>query len=193
MRALCGVVLLILTATSSAAAQYGVGLGRGIPVGAFRSDKTGEGFSGGWVVTGHATLRPPVNVGRLQLRIDGTFAHNGANDQLKNDLTTAFGQPSDEHITLFGADASLVYPIKPGSRFAPAVFGGVGLWHSSVSVTTNGASSASGATKLGWQLGGEVTRGPVFVELRYVRIAAASGLPSASFLPLSVGMRFGAR
>src|SRR5262245_42390666 len=76
--------------------QFGFGIGRSIPTGAFRSDTTGQGFNGGWLLTGHATLRVPVLAPRFRLRIDATYAKHGANDQLKADLSTLFGQSADE-------------------------------------------------------------------------------------------------
>jgi hypothetical protein len=169
--------------------QYGIGLGRTIPTGAFRSDTSGEGFDAAWTLTAHVTLRTPSR--RLGLRIDAGFGRNGANEQLKADLTTAFGQPADETITLLGADASLWYPLWRSSRFGSSIFSGVGVWHEAISVKAGGATSHSSATKLAWQLGGEITYRALFLELRYVSVAAAKGYPRISFFPLSVGMRFG--
>ena len=145
------------------------------------------------MLTGHVTLRAPLRLERLRLRIDATYARNGANDQLNADLTSAFGQSSDEHIMLLGADANAVYPLTPASRFGLFPFGGIGVWHSFVRVHVGEASTHTNDTKLGWQLGGEITRGPVFLELRYVRIAAAKGYPAIAFFPVSVGVRFGKR
>jgi len=170
--------------------QFGFGIGASIPTGAFRSDTTGEGFTDGWLFTGHVTLRAPLRLQRLRLRIDAGVARHDANDRLKADLTTAFGQPADEHMTLLGANANVVYPLARGSRFAPSLFGGIGVWHSSVSVSVGGASTHTSATKLAWQLGGEVTTGPIFLELRYVMIAAAKGYPRVSFFPVTLGARF---
>ncbi|HKC38795.1 MAG TPA: outer membrane beta-barrel protein [Gemmatimonadales bacterium] len=180
-------------AAQGARPQFGFGIGASIPTGAFRSDTTGEGFAGGWLFTGHVTLRAPLRLQRLRLRIDAGVARHDANDRLKADLTTAFGQPADEHMTLLGADANVVYPLARGSRFAPSLFGGIGVWHSSVSVRVGGASTNTSATKLGWQLGSEVTSGPIFLELRYVMIAAAKGYPRVSFFPVTLGARFGKR
>lgn len=169
--------------------QYGIGLGRIIPTGAFRSDTSGEGFDAAWALTAHVTLRIPIR--RLGLRIDAGFGRNGANEQLKDALTTAFGQPADETITLLGADASLLYALGLRSRFSYSVFGGVGIWHEAISVKAGSATSHSSVTKLAWQLGGELTYRVLFLELRYVSVAAATGYPRVSFFPLSVGVRFG--
>jgi len=169
--------------------HIGIGIGRSIPNGAFRSDTTGEGFVGGWVVTGHVTLRAPLQLQRLRLRIDAAYVRNGANDRLKADLTTAFGQSADERLTLLGADASAVYPLAPKSRFAPSLFGGIGMWHSTITVSVGGGSTHTSATKLAWQLGGELTLGRLFLELRYVAVGPAKGYPRTSFLPVSVGVR----
>ncbi len=146
------------------------------------------------MVTGHVTLRAPSQLQRLRLRIDATYARNGANDRLKADLTTAFGRPADERITLLGADASAVYPFAPASRFASSLFGGIGVWHSTITVSVGGGSTHTSATKLAWQLGGELTgRGRLFLEVRYVAVAAAKGYPRTSFFPVSVGVRLGKR
>ena len=173
--------------------HIGIGIGRSIPTGAFRSDTTGEGFAGGWLITGHVALRAPLQLQRLRLRIDATYARNGANDRLKADLTTAFGQSADERMTLLGADASVVYPLAPASRFAPSLFGGIGVWHSTITVSVGGGSTHTSTTKLAWQLGGELTRDRLFLELRYVAVAAAKGYPRTSFFPVSVGVRLGKR
>ena len=173
--------------------QYGVGLGRSIPTGAFRSDTTGEGFAGGWAATAHVTLQPLLRLQRFRLRIDATYAKNGANDRLKANLTNAFGQASDERMTLLGANASVTYPVATAWRFASFAFGGLGVWHSTISVSTAGASTHTGATKLAWQLGGEVTLGRLFLELRYVSVAAATGYPGTSFIPLTFGIHLGKR
>ena len=143
------------------------------------------------MITGHVTLRAPLQLQRLRLRIDATYARNGANDRLKADLTTAFGQSADERMTLLGADASAVYPLAPASRFAPSLFGGMGVWHSTITVSVGGGSTHTSTTKLAWQLGGELTRGRLFLELRYVAVAAAKGYPRTSFFPVSVGVRLG--
>jgi hypothetical protein len=135
------------------------------------------------------TLRAPL-LQQLRLRIDAAYARHGANDRLKADLTTAFGQSADEHVTLLGADVNVAYPLARKSGFAPSLFGGIGVWHSGVSVTVGSGSTSTSSTKVAWQLGGEVTRGPIFLELRYVMIAAAKGYPRVSFFPVTLGVRF---
>jgi hypothetical protein len=169
--------------------QFAVGVGRSIPTGSFHQDGTGEGFTGSWTALGSVTL-PRVR-SRLGLRFDVGYAKHGANDRLKADLATALGQPADENTTLLGADASLVYPLKSQGRVVPAVFGGIGVWHQRVTVSTSGATSHNSATKLGWQLGGELAYRMVFLQLRYVGVSAASGFPSVSFFPVVAGVRFG--
>jgi hypothetical protein len=143
------------------------------------------------MVTGHVALRPPAQVRKALLRLDATIARNGANDRLKADLTNAFGVTSDERITLLGANASVVYPLASGSRFAPSALAGLGLWHSTISVTAGSGSTSTSATKLGWQLGAEVARGSLFLDLRYVSVAAGKGYPRTSFFPVTLGFRFG--
>jgi outer membrane protein with beta-barrel domain len=194
----CFLAFICMLGASSAAAQgtrtqFGIGLGRSIPTGAFRSDTTGEGFRTGWVLTGHVTLRAPLHLQRLRLRIDAAYASNGANDRLKADLTSAFGQAADEGMRLIGADASVVYPLGRPSWLTPSLFGGVGVWHSTIDVSVGSGSTKTSATKLSWQVGGELERGPLFVELRYVAVTAAKGFPRTSFFPFSIGARFGRR
>ena len=168
---------------------FGIVLGRTIPTGAFHAAASGEGFNGGWTAGGRLTLERRNS--RLGLRIDASYAEHDANDQLKADLTTALGQASDESMTLLGVDASLVYPLLPTSRVAPSLFGGVGLWFVSIGVTSGSATNHTSAFKPAWQLGGEVRYGSVFLEARYVAVAAMGGLPRVTCFPIALGLRFG--
>ncbi|HXL53523.1 MAG TPA: outer membrane beta-barrel protein [Gemmatimonadales bacterium] len=170
-------------------AQFGVGLGRAIPTGAFRGDSRGEGFSGAWTGTAHVTLQAPR--WPVGLRIEAVYAAHTANDQLKSDLTTSFGQPADETIKLPGASAAVAYALKRGQRVTPSVFGGIGVYHVTIAVTTGGTTTHNSATRLGWQVGGELTYRAVFLELRYVAVAAVPGFHKTAFFPITAGVRFG--
>lgn len=190
------VAMTLMVAVGAACGQgqgtrpaFGIVLGRTIPTGDFHATASGEGFDGGWTAGGRLTLERPQS--RLGLRIDASYAQHGANDQLKADLTTALGQASDESMTLLGVDASLAYRLQPVSRLAPSLFGGVGLWYVSIGVTSGSATHHTTAFKPAWQLGGEVRYGSVFLEARYVAVAAMGGLPRATFFPIVLGLRFG--
>ncbi len=170
---------------------FGIVLGRTIPTGDFHAAASGEGFDGGWTAGGRLVIERSNS--RLGLRIDASYAEHGANDQLKADLTTALGQASDENMTLLGVDASLAYRFLPASRVAPSLFGGVGLWFVSIGVTSGSTTNHTSALKPAWQLGGEVRYGSVFLEARYVAVAAMSGSPRATFFPIALGVRLGKR
>src|SRR5439155_1158428 len=80
------------------------------------------------------------------LRVDGTYGTNGANDRLKADLTTSVGQPSDEETKLVGANVDLTYPVGSTSRVRPYVLGGIGAYHTTISVTSGGSTASSSET-----------------------------------------------
>jgi len=191
-----GLTLVVAMGAACARGQetrqaFGIVLGRSIPTGDFHAAASGEGFDGGWTAGGRLSLERPNS--RLALRMDASYVEHGANDQLKADLTTAFGQASDESMTLVGVDASVVYRFLPASRVVPSLFGGVGLWFVSIGVTSGSTTNHTSALKPAWQLGGEVRYGSVFLEARYVAVAAMSGSPRATFFPIALGLRLGKR
>ncbi len=168
--------------------QFGIGLGRAIPTGAFRGDTSGEGFNASWLGRVEVTLhRPGLPLG---LRLDAAYSAHGANDQLKSDLTTALGQPADESIKLLGANAALTAALGRGSRVTPHLFGGVGVYHVTVSVTAGSTTTQNSGTKLAWQVGGDLTYRALFLDIRYISVAAVSGFPRSTFVPVTVGLRF---
>ena len=170
--------------------QFALAVGRTIPSGAFRADGSGEGFDAGWTATARLTvrgLRP-----RLGLRFDARFSSNGANDQLKADLTTALGQPSDETVTLVGANAALTYALAPTWRVTPSVFGGLGLWYVLLGVTSGTGSTHTSAIKPAWHLGGELSYRALFLDVAYVSVATVARLHRSTFLPMTLGYRFAA-
>jgi len=171
--------------------QFGIGVGRAIATGAFRSDTSGEGFNDGWTGMVEMTLHRARSP--LGLRLDLVYSAHGANDQLKSDLTTALGQPADESIKLLGANAALTAALGRGSRLTPHLFGGVGVYHVTISVTAGSTTTHNSGTKLAWQVGGDVTYRALFLDIRYVSVAAVSGFPSTTFFPVTVGLRFGER
>ncbi|HVH11058.1 MAG TPA: hypothetical protein VM736_14775 [Gemmatimonadales bacterium] len=178
-------------AASSAQAsrpEFAVAVGRAIPVGAFHADATGEGFDAGWTASARLTVKGPRP--RLGLRFDAGFSTNGANDQLKTDLSKALGQPSDETITLVGANAALTYALAPNWRVTPSVFGGLGLWYVSLGVTSGSGSTHTSGIKPAWHLGGELSYRGLFLDMAYVSVPTVAGLPRSTFFPITLGYRF---
>ncbi len=171
--------------------QFGIGLGRAIPTGAFRGDTSGEGFNASWLGMVEVTLHRPRSP--LGLRLDLGYSAHGANDQLKSDLATSLGQPADESIKLLGANAALTAALGRGSRLTPHLFGGIGVYHVTISVTAGSTTTHNAGTKLAWQVGGDVTYRALFLDIRYVSVAAVSGFSSTTFFPVTVGLRFNER
>jgi hypothetical protein len=81
-------VVPVVAAGQSVRPLFGAGIGRSIPNGAYHSDgnANGEGFEPGWAGTllvGVKLPRTPVVI-----RVAANYSDNGANEQLKADLTT---------------------------------------------------------------------------------------------------------
>ena len=190
------VVCFLFTASAAAQgirARFGVAVGMAVPTGDYHAAASGEGFTPGWQgVALVAFTKPAWPVG---LRVDGTYGTNGANDRLKADLTASVGQPSDEETKLVGANVDLTYPVGSTSRVQPYVLGGIGAYHTTISVTSGGSTASSSETKVAWNLGGGILyriRGAeLFLEARYIHVAAVSDFPNTAFLPIAAGIRLG--
>jgi len=170
-------------------------MGLTVPVGAYHATASGQGFKTAWQGLALIALKPPgLPVG---LRVDAIYSANSANDRLKTDLTTALGQPTDEKTKLLGASLDVTYQSSSPARVKPYVIGGIGLYHTTISVSTSDSTTDDSATKPAWNLGGGVVCGlggvVLFVEARYVNVAAVSGFPKTTFLPITAGVRFGGR
>ena len=191
------VVVASLAAVSVAAQgvhpQFGLGGGLTAPVGDYHSTTGGQGFSTAW--QGLALLAFKLPVLPVGFRIDATYGSNGANDRLKAALATQFGQPSEEETKLVGASVNLTYQSSSAARVKPYAIGGVGVYHTTISVSTSDSTTDHAATKLAWNLGGGLVLGlrgvALFFEARYVNVAAVSGFPRTTFLPFTTGIRFG--
>jgi len=175
--------------------QFGVGVGMSLPVSDYHATPSGQGFNTAWQGLAFVALKPPsLPVG---LRVDATYSANSANDRLKNDLTTTLGRPSDEKTKLLGASVSVWYQSSSPARVKPYVIGGIGLYHTTISLTSGDSTTDNAATKLAWNLGAGLDcglRGMVlFFEARYVNVAAVAGFPRTTFLPITAGVRFGGR
>jgi opacity protein-like surface antigen len=196
-RSVGGVVVASLVAAASGAAQdtkvqFGVAAGLAVPTGDYHAAASGEGFNSGGEALVFVTLKPQ---GRVGLRVDATYGANGANDQLKDSLTSRFGPPSDQRTKLLGANVDLTYAFGSGARVKPYVLAGVGVYHVTISVTSGGSTARNGETKFAWNAGGGIIFGirgvAVFAEARYVAVAALADLPRATFLPITAGIRLG--
>lgn len=191
------VVVASLAAVSLAAQgfhpQFGLGGGLMAPVSDYHGTAGGQGFATAW--HGLALLAFKLPVLPVGFRIDASYGANSANDALKDSLTNRLGQPTDEKSKLAGASINLTYQSSSAARVKPYAIGGVGLYHTTISTTTNGTTADRAATKAGWNLGGGLTfalRGvALFFEARYVNVAAVSGFPRTTFLPFTTGIRFG--
>ncbi len=71
------------------------------------------------------------------------------------------------------------------------------MYHVTISVTSGGVTADNSETKFAWNLGGgmlyRVREAALFVEARYLNVAAVSGLPRTTFFPITAGIRFGGR
>ena len=191
------VVVASLAAVSVAAQglhpQFGLGGGLTAPVGDYHSTAGGQGFSTAWHALALLAFKLPVLP--VGFRVDVSYGSNGANNTLKDSLTNRVGAPTDEKTKLAGASVNLTYQSSSAARVKPYAIGGLGVYHTTISVNTSGSTTDRAATKLAWNLGGGLTvalRGvALFFEARYVNVAAVSGFPRTTFLPFTTGIRFG--
>ena len=198
-RAARAVVVASFAAASVAAQgvhpQFGLGGGLMAPVGDYHATASGQGFNTAW--HGLALLAFKLPALPVGFRIDATYGANSANDRLKDTLSAALGQPTDEKTKLAGASVNVTYPASSSAPVRPYAIGGVGLYHTTISTSTSASTGDRAATKLAWNLGGGLAfalRGvTLFFEARYVNVAAVSGLPRTTFLPFTTGIRFGGR
>ncbi len=148
---------------------------------------------GGNDASGREAAQAPVVI-----RLSGSYSANGANEQLKADLTNFVGQPTDAKYHLTGATLEAGYEF--GSSFRRVyLFGGGGPYRVRLSVTSGGATADTSRTKFAWTVGGGIvwdvsrTNTGIFLEARYIHVAATFGGPAETFMPLSGGLRFGGR
>jgi opacity protein-like surface antigen len=196
-RAARAVVVASLAAVPVAAQgvhpQFGLGGGLTAPVGAYHATADGQGFSTAW--HGLALLAFKLPALPVGFRIDASYGANSANSTLKDSLTTRLGRPTDEKTKLAGASINVTYQSSSSVRVKPYAIGGVGVYHTTISVRTSDSTTDHAATKVAWNLGGGLIVGlrgaALFFEARYVNVAAVSGFPRTTFLPFTVGIRFG--
>lgn len=188
----------LLAATVAAqgnAPRFGVGTGLAMPLGDYHAAASGEGFNTAVEAMALVALKPrflPAVV-----RLDITYDANSGNDRLNGNLTTAFGRPAREQAKLLGANVDLVFAPASAARLQGYLLGGIGMYHTTITVTVGDSTGSDAATKLAWNLGGGVSYGlgavALFIEARYVNVAAVSGFPRTTVLPITAGLRFGGR
>jgi opacity protein-like surface antigen len=179
-RMLAGLVasgFLMAMAAAPAAAQargyIGFGAGAAIPTGTFADvDKLG------WLGQVIAGITGPS--GRLGGRIDGDYSRH------------SFKGATSGHTGLFGANADVVVNFgTTASKARPYILAGVGFYN--VKSTVTGGTSAS-ETKGAFNGGAGVnikTSGnmAVYLEGRFISVRSSGN--SLSFIPLSIGLRWG--
>jgi hypothetical protein len=194
-----------MAAAQSTAPQFGVAAGLGVPTGAYHADPNayGKGFNIGW--QGMALAAFKVRGWPVGFRVDGTYGVNSANATLNG----SNGQATNEKSKVLGANLDLSYPFPWRSRVGPYLLGGIGVYHTTISITGGRFLPADTAeTTVAWNVGAGIlysTGGVVlFVEGRYVDVAGGLGFscplatscarqpgPRTTFLPIMAGVRFG--
>ncbi|HVH66713.1 MAG TPA: outer membrane beta-barrel protein [Gemmatimonadales bacterium] len=199
-RAASTLVALSLVATATGRAQgfrpqFGFGTGLTVPVGDYHAAPSGQGFTGAWQGMIFAAFARPES--RLGFRVDATYGTNGANDRLKAELQTRLGPATDEQVKLLGLNLDLMYGSRSAARVKPYLLGGLGIYHVTISVTSADSTTDDSGTKIAWNLGAGLSYGVggviAFLETRYVNLAAVSGFPRTTFLPITAGIRLRGR
>jgi hypothetical protein len=123
----------------------------------------------------------------LGVRLDGSYSVTTSNAPI-NGATTA------QKIQLQGWDADVTFTTPGPTRVKMYLLAGPGLYKVTSSYTQQYQSGASSFTKFGYNLGGGLTLGVLFVEARYVHVSASRGNPvSWPLVPVTAGLRFGGR
>ncbi|HKW41669.1 MAG TPA: hypothetical protein VJN39_10505, partial [Gemmatimonadales bacterium] len=185
MRTAASLTVACLLAASVAAQgnapPFGVATGPAMPVGSYHSANGGEGFNSAWQLMALVAFKPAAIP--LGVRIDVSYGSHAGNDQLNGDLTSALGQPAREQAKLLGGNVDLTYPATSVARLQPYVLGGIGVYHTTITVTVGDSTPSDAATKLAWNFGGGISYGgagrpfAVFLEVRYISVGAVSGFP----------------
>ena len=184
--------------------QLGLAGGVSVPVGAYRGEPStyGRGFDTGWQGMAFVALRVPA--WPLGFRLDGTYGVNSANTTL-NDSNDQY---STERSKPLGADLDLLWFLPP-FHVAPYVIAGVGVYHTTISITGGRFGPAdTSQTTVAWNVGVGVLYNiralHLFLEARYVSVAGGLGFscplatscprllgPRTTFVPILAGIQFG--
>ena len=163
-----GLLSLGATVAQAQRAHFGLGGGLIVPTGDYNTlDKTG------WHVLGKVDIGIPLSP--IGVRVDGVYGQ------------TSHRSPATGNTKLAGGTADVVWRIPtmvPG--FKPYLLAGLGVYN---------VKTDSSATKFTWGggVGTSIGVGPVhgFAEARYMSIQATG--TSLKFLPVTVGLSFGAK
>ncbi len=185
--------------------QVGVATGATMPTGAYHTGSLG-GFNVGW--QGMALVGFKLSGSPVGLRLDVTYGTNRANDQFKAIYQGSTGRPTDETSKLLGANVDLSVALPSSSRLKPYLLGGIGVYHTTISMTESLAPSAdTSESTFAWNVGGGISYSlpsvALFVEGRFVDVTGGLGYscplatscprqsgPRSTFVPITAGIRF---
>ncbi len=199
MRTISGAVFASLVAMTTAVAQhtrpsYGIGAGLTVPTGDFHADANGDGYNAGWQGTALVEFKLPQTA--IGVRLDGSYSENSANDKLKSDISALVGAPSDSKTKTLGGSVDLTYEFPSSSPAKAYVLAGIGMYNFKVSVTSGNVTADTSKTRFAWNTGAGLNYGvggaALFVEVRFFDISAPFGGSDIKYVPIIVGVRFGA-
>ena len=152
--------------------RYGAGVGLLMPLGDYKKlDKMG------WVVAADVTKWMPGSM--LGIRVEGSYSQTSHDGATGNDK-------------IIGGMADLVYAFGlQAAQMRPYVLGGVGYYNVKESVTSSSESKVGFGFGAGvaFKMGAGSTR--LFVEGKWTTVSTTGS--SISFIPIRVGLRFGAK
>ncbi len=160
--------------------QVAIAAGATFPSGDFYSSR---GFKTGW--QGVALVAFRIGRSPVGFRLDGSYTANTSSDAIN-------GVPSDSKVELLGGDADLTVTLSSPTRVKVYLLGGVGRYKVTYSVTQRGfTTSLPGSGEWAYNVGGGLTLGALFFELRYVHVDGFGNGYSWILVPVMVGLRLG--
>jgi hypothetical protein len=170
-RAALALAATLFAAPAFAQASFSVAAGAALPMG-----DASDALEMGYNATVGLGIKPPI--APLGVRIEGMFNSFAYKDNLFN-LDAQRIIAGTANVTLSGPALPMAYLI-----------GGVGMYNSSVSVSTG--TAPDGSTDFGFNLGAglnfPLTGFSTFLEARYHHIPVDGG--SMKFLPITFGIKF---
>lgn len=164
-----GVLALLLCAGRLSAQKIMVGGGLLMPMGDYKTaDKMG--------FIGQAGVGFPA--GPVGIRIEADYGQ------------TSHKAPVDGNTKIIGGMGAVVYHFKTPASVTPYVLGGVGMYNVKIDVTGSGSASE---TKFGFGAGAgiemKMTAMSLYLEAKYMNVATSGS--ATTFIPITVGLRFG--
>lgn len=168
MRGITGLALLLCAGRLSAQ-KIMVGGGLLMPMGDYKNaDKMG--------FIGQAGIGFPM--GPVGIRIEGDYGQ------------TSHKSPTVGNTKIIGGMGAVVYHFPTPTGIKPYVLGGVGMYNVKVDITGGGTGSE---TKFAFGAGAglemKMTAMSLYLEAKYMNIATS--VTKTSFIPITVGLRFG--